>query len=162
MCILSNDSIDIIVYDKAQASDWEGLLRELSRFLHDRGYVKDTYEEAIIKRENEVPTGLEVPGKVNVAIPHADVDHVNKQALIIHILDKPIKFKRMDDPDQYIDIELVLLLVIKHPEGYVKFLSKLTELFQDDHFVELIKRKDYNGLAEYIKEKALVAMEKGE
>jgi len=157
---LSNsDRIDIIVYKQLHSNDWEGVLRELSRFLFEKGYVKDTYEEAIIKREKEVPTGLEVPGKINVAIPHADVEHVNKEALVINIPDKPIKFKRMDDPDSFVDVKLILLLVIKNPDGYVKFLSKLTELFQDNKFVELINSKDYDGLVEYIKEKALFVME---
>ncbi len=161
MFVLSNSRIDIIVYKDLHSSDWEGVLRELSRFLHQRGYVKDTYEEAIIKREREVPTGLAVPGRINVAIPHADIEHVNKEALVINIPDKPIKFMRMDDPDSLIDVKLILLLVIKNPDGYVKFLSKLTELFQDDKFVELVNKKDYDGLVEYIREKALVAMEQG-
>lgn len=147
--------IDILVYKDLSAKDWDEALRKLSKFLYERGYVKDTYEEALIKREHEFPTGLEIPDKVNVAIPHADVEHVNKQALLISIPDQPIKVGKMDDPDEKIDIHLILLLAIKNPDGYVKFLSDLTTLFQVDEFSEYVKRKDYEGLIKLIKEKTL-------
>lgn len=147
--------IDILVYKDLSAKNWDEALRKLSKFLYERGYVKDTYEEALVRREHEFPTGLEIPDKVNVAIPHADVEHVNKQALLISILDQPIKVGKMDDPDEKIDIHLILLLAIKNPDGYVKFLSDLTTLFQVDEFSEYVKRKDYEGLIKLIKEKTL-------
>ena len=146
------DNIDIMVYDEIDTTDWEEALRTLSKFLYERGYVKDTYEEALIKREREYPTGLEIPEKINVAIPHADVEHVNKQALVVSIPKKPIKVGRMDDPEEKIDVQLILLLVIKNPDGYVKFLSDLTTLFQRDEFAEYVKKKDYDGLIKLIRD----------
>ncbi|MHA1676660.1 MAG: PTS sugar transporter subunit IIA [Candidatus Njordarchaeales archaeon] len=146
--------IDILTIN-LDSNSWEDALRKMSRILYEKGYVKESYEEALIKREKVYPTGLEIPDRVNVAIPHADVEHVKKQALFIGIPEKPIRFQRMDDPDAPVDVGLILLLVIKDPKGYVKFLSKLTELFQDEMFTRFTKDRKIVELTNLIQERAL-------
>lgn len=125
------------IFSADSNSDREGLLRELSTILESKGYVKDTYQESIINREKRFPTGLKVEDLVNIAIPHTDVEHVLKPTMVvIKHSSGDLRFHRMDEPDDEIAVDVVFLLVVKEPDGYVNFLAALTSLFQDADFIE--------------------------
>ncbi|MFN2281053.1 MAG: PTS sugar transporter subunit IIA [Anaerolineales bacterium] len=125
------------IFSAFSNSDREGLLRELSTILESKGYVKDTYLESIINRENRFPTGLKVEELVNIAIPHTDVEHVLKPTMVvIKHSSGDLRFYRMDEPNDEIAVDVVFLLVVKEPDGYVNFLAALTSLFQDADFIE--------------------------
>jgi PTS system galactitol-specific IIA component len=53
------------------ADSCEEVLHTVSSHLLDEGKVKQSYEEHLINREREYPTGLAL-GDINVAIPHTD------------------------------------------------------------------------------------------
>jgi mannitol/fructose-specific phosphotransferase system IIA component (Ntr-type) len=46
------------------------------------------------------------------------------------------RFRRMDEPDESIPVQVVFLLVIKDPEGYMRLLSDLAALLQDRSFLQ--------------------------
>lgn len=127
------------IFSAFSNTDREGLLRELSVVLQEKGYVKETYQESILNREKMHPTGLMVEDLINIAIPHTDVEHVLKPSMVVvkHSSDS-FKFYRMDDPEIEIPVDVVFLLVVKESEGYVNFLAALTNLFQDAEFIELL------------------------
>jgi len=128
------------IYSAFSNSDRVGLLRELSTILESKGYVKDSYQESIINREKRFPTGLKVEDLVNIAIPHTDVEHVLKPTMVIvKHSSGDLKFFRMDEPEDEIPVDVVFLLVVKEPDGYVNFLAALTSLFQDAEFIKQLK-----------------------
>lgn len=125
------------IFSAFSKSDREGLLRDLSKILEGKGYVKSTYQESIINREKRFPTGLKVEDLVNIAIPHTDVEHVLKPTMVVvKHSGSELKFYRMDEPGDEIAVDVVFLLVVKEPDGYVNFLAALTSLFQDADFIE--------------------------
>lgn len=127
------------IYSAFSEADRKGLLCQLSEMLHSKGYVKESYAESILAREERHPTGLMVEDLVNIAIPHTDVEHVLQPSMVVVKNQKnPFRFFRMDDPDQEIPVEVVFLLVVKESDGYVNFLAALTNLFQDADFIELL------------------------
>ena len=65
------------------------VIKQMASALEEEGYVKNTFADAIVKRESIYPTGLPV-GEINVAIPHTDPEHVNNAAVCLGILDKPV------------------------------------------------------------------------
>ncbi|MEZ0394484.1 MAG: PTS sugar transporter subunit IIA [Desulfurococcaceae archaeon] len=132
---------------------WDEVLLKACEEVRRRGYVKPTYCEALIKREREYPTGLEL-GDVNVAIPHADVELVNEEALVAIVPRERVAFRRMDMPDREIPVDMIFLLLIKNPDGYVKFLSDLTTKFTDESFLDAIRRKDFQKLSQVLRELA--------
>jgi len=144
-------TIDIKILN-VRSEDQTEVLEEMGNYLYDNGYVKETFTNAVIEREKKYPTGLEIPTAVNVALPHADIEHVKKEALVIAAPKKAVKFKRMDAPDKDVDVGIILMPVINDPEGYVRFLSKLTLLIQKKEFVELVKSKKCNEIATSISE----------
>ncbi len=127
------------IFSAFSNTDREGLLRELSTILEKKGYVKDTYQESIIKREKMHPTGLMVEDLINIAIPHTDVEHVLKPTMVVvKHSSSAFKFFRMDNPEDEIPVDVVFLLVVKESDGYVTFLAALTSLFQDAEFIEML------------------------
>lgn len=128
----------------------EEVLKQMADLLFRKGYVRETYADALLEREKRYPTGLELPGGVNVAIPHADIQHVIKQALVIGAPDGPIQFNSMEDPSKFLDVHVIFLLVINNPDGYVKFLSNLAAMFQEEQFLRLVRERLYEDLGSLI------------
>lgn len=135
-------------------ADTPEMLRLVARKLEELGYVKDGYEEALIEREEEYPTGLSVEELINVAIPHTEIEYALCQALVLIKHPKShFYFRKMDEPDKSIPVKIVFLLVVKEPEGYVKFLADLTGLFQDQNFIEIMKEGKPAAIARFLKDK---------
>jgi len=151
-------SMDILVLDilnTENCDDREKLLSHLARRLYEMSYVDEKYLEALIKREREYPTGLVVKSDFNVSIPHADVERVKKEALVIVKTHRRVTFRKMDEPDVEIPVDVVFLLVIKEPKGYVKFLAALTELFSKEEFIKTILSGTPQEIKEYLEEHLL-------
>ncbi|MCF6462183.1 PTS sugar transporter subunit IIA [Clostridium sp. Cult1] len=119
-CILLNPEID----DKFE------LLKDMANLLMRHDYVTDDFAAKVIEREKVFPTGLPME-KVGFAIPHADAKYVRKSSLCITVLDKPIKFFRMDDNNVEIDIDFVIMIAMKNPDEQLKTLQSLIDSFNN-------------------------------
>lgn len=131
--------MDIIILPNAEARTREEVIKMLGNVLYERGYVKDTYVDATIKREEGYPTGLELMGGTNVSLPHADVEHVNKPALAVARLKNEVEFKKMDDPEESIRVAIVFMPAIKNPKDYIGILRKLTTVFKNPEAVKKLR-----------------------
>ncbi len=107
----------------------------LGTLLGDVGYVKDTFIESILQREKEFATGLPL-GRVNVALPHTDSIHVNRQGIAVGVFEEPVEFNVMGDPDKKIPVSVVLLMAIKEDEDQVKVLQRVVDIIQRPAFIE--------------------------
>ena len=85
---------------KSEAKTYQEIIKELGEHLFSKGYVKDTFTQAVLDREEAYPTGLQAPGG-GVAIPHTDSEHVITSALSIATLDEPVDFHVMAEPDKF-------------------------------------------------------------
>lgn len=131
--------MDIFII-KSNAKNKKEVVHELFSFLLAKGYVRETYEAAIHTREQNFPTGLELQGEYNVAIPHAETEHVIKPAIALGILQTPILWENMEDPEQNIPIHLVFLLAIKDPQMVVPNLKALTDnVFSNPEIISLLR-----------------------
>lgn len=142
------------IFSAFSNSDRDGLLIELSENLKSKGFVKESYRESILARENMHPTGLMVEDLINIAIPHTDVEHVLKPTMvIIKHSSGNFKFFRMDEPGTEIPVDVVFLLVVKESDGYVNFLAALTNLFQDADFIRLLSTQTPDKICEGLVDK---------
>src|SRR5699024_3463589 len=123
-----------------KGKDRNDVLSILATELYDRGYVKDTYKDAIIQREKNNPTGLPTMG-VKVALPHTDTIHVNEPAIALGILEEPVIFEDMGSGEE-LEVEIVFMLAVKNPSAQVKVLKKLIDLFQDSEFLISLKNSE--------------------
>lgn len=131
------------------------ILEKMCDYLCEKGIVKETYKQAILDREANFPTGLNVGG-INIAIPHADVCHVNEASLCVGILDAPVDFHAMDEPDDLIPIYLVIMLVLTEPHGHIEMLQKVVALIQNQEEVKKIISAENNAEVEALIKKHLL------
>lgn len=131
-------SVDLIV-SQLKAASFQEIIESLGNRLQAFGYVKDSYVSAVIKREGIFPTGLPL-GNINVAIPHTDVEHVNKPAIAVATLAHPVPFGNMGDPGDTLEVSIVFLLAMKEPHAQVNLLQNLVETFQNPEILEFLLR----------------------
>lgn len=125
------------------------VLTQMCEHLCRKGIVKDTYCEAILEREKNFPTGLNTHG-INVAIPHADVSHVNKASLCVAVLNPTVDFHAMDEPEDAVAVSLVIMLVLTEPHGHLEMLQKIVGLIQNQEDVKKIITAEDKGAVEAV------------
>jgi PTS system galactitol-specific IIA component len=124
--LLSPDAI--LLQLEAQSS--EDVIRILGMKLLELGCVKDDFIEATLDRESEMPTGLPLGGDVNAAIPHVDIEYVNKSALALATLKHPVVFYNMIEHDEEVPTQLVIMLALDKPKSQVEMLQQVAEVLQ--------------------------------
>lgn len=136
--MLNEDSLKIIgeKTDKEFIDNYDAI-NQTAKILLNKGLVKESYIVAIKKREESFPTGLEFKN-YGIAIPHTDPEHVINEAILINILEKPVKFEQMASEGLYTDVNIIVMLAIKNKENQVPYLQALIELFQDKEKVNTL------------------------
>jgi len=125
--VLLHEDLILLNYE---AESKEELLENLSKILKEKGYVKDSFSEGVLQREIIYPTGLNTAG-VKVAIPHTDAIHVEKPAILVALLNKPVSFKEMGSGVKDVEAKLIFMLAIKNPSRQVQTLGKLMSIFSE-------------------------------
>lgn len=144
---------EVVHFDAESSTD---ALESLVSIAESNDYVTDAYGEALLDREGEFPTGIYIPSlDYGVAIPHADADLVTEQALVVGVPESSVAFDNMEAPEETVDTELVLLLVVADTDGYSEFLSNLVPLFQEKSFYEHIQSGDGDAIVEKISDACL-------
>ncbi|NMB62755.1 MAG: PTS sugar transporter subunit IIA [Chloroflexi bacterium] len=135
-----------------EAKDSSEIIRQLGRKLYESGYVKESFIDAAINRENRLPTGLPLSGGFNAAIPHTDIEHVKKPALALATLKTPIPFRNMAFPSETVEVSLVFLLALEQPKAQIEMLQEIAGVLQAPIVVSaLMKATNYKEVTEALK-----------
>ena len=110
------------------AEDSTAVINLLAGKLFDQGLVAADYGKQTCARELIHPTGLPTR-PFCIAFPHADAEGVHQSALALATLKNPVTFKNMGDPDEDLQVHLVLMLANRNPDEQVKTLRNLAVLF---------------------------------
>jgi len=117
--------------------------------LYEKRYVKSTFTEGLITREQKYPTGLpSIP--YAVAIPHCEPQHVITNTISIVRFKNPIKFLEMGTLDKEILVNFAFVLTLDGKQQVV-ILKDLMKLFMDSEFMEKIKLADEDEVKELIR-----------
>lgn len=127
-----------------EAADAADAINRLGAALLEKGYVQESYIDAVLEREAKLPTGLDING-FSVAIPHTDPEHVNRAAFAVGVLKNPVRFHCMAAPEEETQVRLVFLLAIKDPDKQVELLQKLMAVFQDAALLKAIQQASTKG-----------------
>ncbi|EHA1006080.1 PTS sugar transporter subunit IIA [Clostridium perfringens] len=119
------------------ANDYNDFFDKISDILYEKGYVKETFKNAIKKREEEFPTGLQVES-LGIAIPHTDSLHVNKPGIVFVRFDKSIVFKSMDG-NGTVNVEMAFVLLVTDKNKQVPLLQKLMGLVVNNEVMNNLK-----------------------
>lgn len=142
-----------VIVPDLEAKTWEDVMKNLGQKLIDAGYSKESYIDALIAREKDFPTGLDIDG-LGVAIPHTDVSHVNKAGIAIGVLKEPVTFIQMGTDDEEVQVKLVFMLAVTDPNAHIDELQRIIEIIQDKGVLEkLFTVTDKETIIEVIKEK---------
>lgn len=106
--------------------------------LRDLGYVKDNFVEAALAREADMPTGLPLGGEIHAAIPHVDIEYVNKSALGLVTLTEPVVFNHMVESDTEVSVRLVIMLALDKPKSQIEMLQQVAGLLQQPEIIQKI------------------------
>lgn len=119
-----------------EVKDAKTAIERLAAPLLRTNHVQPEYAADVWQRELTYPTGLPTQ-PFGIAIPHADADHINRSAMAIGILHKPVAFFQMGtDNDVMIDAKIIFLLAIKEKEKQVIMLQQLMTLIQSADLLE--------------------------
>ncbi|UCD42637.1 MAG: PTS sugar transporter subunit IIA [Chloroflexota bacterium] len=130
-----------------EAGDAREVVSILGEKLLEAGYVLDTFIEAALQRESELPTGLPLAGDFNAAIPHTDIEHVLKPGLALATLIEPVVFHNMVSPEEDVPVQLVILMALDEPKAQVEMLQEIAGVLQDAEVInKLMVAKDFNDV----------------
>ena len=120
------------------AKDAEDVVSALGDLLLKAGYVKGSFVQAALTREQSMPTGLPLSGATNAAIPHTDVEHVLKPGVALATLTEPVVFHNMANPEDTVDVKLVFLLALDQPKAQIEMLQEIAGVLQDPNLIEIL------------------------
>lgn len=129
------------------------VFKSLGRLFQEKGIAKDSYVDALIEREKDFPTGLDI-GDFGIAIPHTSSDYVNKAATGIATLKNPVDWVQLGTSDDHVDVNIVFLLAVKDPNAHLEFLQAIVKIFQDKSVMKkILAEKNPKNIIEIIKKK---------
>lgn len=122
-------------------ADSTDALRHIGEKMVNKGVVKDSYPAALLERERHFPTGIALQGHA-VAIPHCEATHAMMPAIYLLRPVAPVLFSKADDEGQ-IAVELIMALIVTHPQEQLRLLRSLFAKLQENEFITgLLNAKD--------------------
>ena len=129
------------------------ILKKMGGALVSEGYAKDTYVQALLRREQDFPTGLDIHG-IGIAIPHTDPCHVKKEGAALAVMKEPITFRHMEDEGVQVAVRLIFMLAVSDPEIHLKRLQCVLNVIQDAEALgQLLTARDKKDIIRIIKTK---------
>ena len=107
-----------------KAESKEEALGRLFEALNAAGKVKPSFYEAILEREKNYPTGLEL-GELNASIPHVTPDHVVTSAMGVAVLDTPVTFQRMDNKAETVEVKVIFNIALDANGKHLDILQEI-------------------------------------
>lgn len=147
-----------LVFFDFDADNYIDFFKKLSDILLEKGYVKESWLQAITDRERNFPTGLMFE-TIGVAIPHVDPQHIVKPYIAIIKPKKSVSFEPMAGMvDHAIDTNLVVNLgLLKHAEDQVEVLQAMMGMFMNEDAVNDVQSQTTpEGMVECFKRYANV------
>ena len=115
-----------IFLDTRVQSDTDAIHR-LGEVLKQSGYINDKYIDAVLAREVEFPTGLQL-AQQGIAIPHATPEG--------NVAENGIAVCRLEDADDTVPVSMIFMLALKDANDHLDMLQKLFTMFQQEEQVE--------------------------
>lgn len=132
---------ETLILKDIEATSCEEVLEIMAKNLFDLGIVKESYIDAVVAREKVYATGLPTNG-CSVAIPHTDIEHVNKKAISLGILKDPVEFGIMGEDSEKTPVKLVFMLAMNQTHSQLELLQNLMQVFQDESTLTTLSTED--------------------
>lgn len=127
-----------LIHLEMEVSSKKDFFTQVAQYLELERMVNETFEEAIIAREEKYPTGLQLEN-FSIAIPHTDTMHIREPFVAINRVKKYLDFYQMGTDDVIVPVKDILVLGIKNSQEQVGLLSQLMSIFSDQDFLDRYK-----------------------
>lgn len=135
-----------------EVRDQKDYFEKVAKKLQSLGYVRDTFLNAILLREEKFPTALPLEPYI-VAIPHVEPEHVIKPFIAASRLKNPIEWREMAANENVLNTKFVFMLGFLQYTDHVNLLQVLIENFQKNELMDkLINAKDQDEFIEILME----------
>ena len=114
----------------------EEVIRKLGGKPRVRRYAVDHRVDAALEREANMPTGLPLGGEYNAAIPHVDIEYVNKSALGLATLKDDVVFYNMVESDEEVPCRLIIMLALDQPKSQIEMLQSVAAVLQNPEIIQ--------------------------
>ncbi|MBU9850118.1 PTS galactitol transporter subunit IIA [Rahnella aceris] len=125
---------EIFVKTGISFADYHEALMHIGERMVQEGVVESTYPQALVNREAEYPTGIQLEHHA-VAIPHCEAPHARSPAIYLIRPDTAVEFFQADD-EGTIPATLIIALIVTHPSEQLMLLRQLFSQLQDPVFFE--------------------------
>jgi len=95
--------------------------------LHEKGYVRQSFLNAIKSRERSYPTALPTKPYV-VALPHTDIEHIIKPFISVTRVKNGVPWHEMANNDQVLSADFIFLLGFIEKNGHITLLATVCEV----------------------------------
>ncbi|KXT78506.1 PTS sugar transporter subunit IIA [Streptococcus sp. DD13] len=129
-----------LIYLKEEGGSKEQLLTNIGQKLFEKGYVREDFSQALLEREAEFPTGLQLE-KIAIAIPHTYCQYVKRPFISIVKLLDPVEFIQMGTMDEKVDVTFIIVLGITEPKNQTGLLVELMNAFGQKKFLNQLVRE---------------------
>jgi len=124
------------------AKTWRGVITVAGSDLVRLGNVGADYVTKVLEREASLPTGLDLGGGLGVAIPHVSGVPVDRPAVYVAILERPVMFGLMQAPSDLTPVRLVFLIAVGAAAAHLGVLQRVVTAIQDREFVLSLAASD--------------------
>lgn len=139
------------------AKDSRDIFTKVGKKLFEKGLVNEEFINAIIKRESEYPTGLDlsivdsesiIP---NVAIPHTESKYCKAKNIVIVKLKNEVIFNNMISPADKLEVKFLFMILNNEKEVQSNLLGSLMNFFtKKENLITLSKLEDTEEIYNYI------------
>ena len=120
MSVLLNTELTNV---NAEAADRDQVLTAMAHQLDESGVTNAGFLEALLKREENYPTGLPISG--GVAIPHTDPQYV---------------FGQMGGSEEdEVSVSVVILMALSNADDHLSMLQNIVKSIQDGDLMKTIR-----------------------
>ena len=139
-----------LIFLHQEATSREEIIGRLAFAMQGLGYIGESYEQAVLEREKEFPTGLPCD-EIYVAIPHAFSGDVIKTGVAVAVLDTPVDFVNMGDPDEILPCKMVFLMCnAENADSHIDDLQEMMGMFSSPELLKkLYEAKDVDEFVYY-------------
>ena len=124
-----------LVWLNEECESRDSFFETIGKRLFEKGFVNESFGKALAAREADFPTGLKTEF-CETAIPHTDVEYVERASISFVRFSNPIRFLHMGMPEAVVNAEFAFVLGVKEPQEQVEVLSTLVALISDKEAVE--------------------------
>lgn len=126
---------DDLIFYNLQAEDCNEVLQIMGDALIRAGYGEKGFTDAVLEREKDYPTGLDIDG-IGVAIPHADSEHIKKEGIAISILKNPVEFGAMGEKNSMISVKIVIMFTVAGAGKQIDRLLQILNVLRDEEILK--------------------------